>query len=93
MRDIWRKEALADLVNLAPGAWLFLTPWIFGFTSEPAASRNAGSAVWRSVRSPLPRSRHSPSGKSGSTSRSVFGSPSRRGLLRFPVIRARRECI
>ena len=41
MRDIWRKEALADVVNLALGAWLFLTPWIFGFTSESAASWNA----------------------------------------------------
>ncbi len=41
MRDIWRREALADVVNLALGAWLFLTPWIFGFTSEPAASWNA----------------------------------------------------
>jgi SPW repeat len=41
MRDIWRKEALADVVNLALGAWLFLTPWILGFTSESAASWNA----------------------------------------------------
>jgi SPW repeat len=41
MRYIWRKEALADVVNLALGAWLFLTPWIFGFVAEPAASWNA----------------------------------------------------
>ena len=49
MRDVWRdvwrdvrkREALADVINLALGAWLFLTPWIFGFTSEAATSWNA----------------------------------------------------
>jgi hypothetical protein len=29
------------VVNLALGAWLFLTPWIFGFASETAASWTA----------------------------------------------------
>jgi SPW repeat-containing protein len=37
----WKKEAVADVINLVLGAWLFLTPWIFGFVSEAAASRNA----------------------------------------------------
>lgn len=40
MREWWKKEAL-DVLNLVLGAWLFLTPWIFGFTSEAAASWNA----------------------------------------------------
>jgi hypothetical protein len=37
MKDLWRKEALVDVVNLALAAWLFFTPWMFGFTAEPAA--------------------------------------------------------
>jgi len=37
MKDIWRKEALVDVVNLALAAWLVFTPWMFGFTAEPAA--------------------------------------------------------
>jgi SPW repeat len=27
----WRNEAFVDVVNLILGAWLFATPWIFGF--------------------------------------------------------------
>ena|SRR5437016_268306 len=41
MKEVWKKEVLADVLNLAFGAWLFLTPWIFGFTAEAAASWNA----------------------------------------------------
>lgn len=41
MRHTWKKEELTDGVNLVLGAWLFLSPWIFGFTSETAASWNA----------------------------------------------------
>jgi hypothetical protein len=41
MEKTWKKEAIADVINLALGAWLFLTPWIFGFVAEPSASWNA----------------------------------------------------
>jgi SPW repeat len=41
MRQIWKNEALTDLVSLLLGAWLFLTPWIFGLVDEPEASWNA----------------------------------------------------
>src|SRR2546423_851521 len=36
----WRKEALTDVINLLLGAWLFLSPWIFGFVGEVAPSWN-----------------------------------------------------
>jgi hypothetical protein len=41
MEQTWKKEAIADVINLALGAWLFLTPWIFGFVPEFATSWNA----------------------------------------------------
>jgi hypothetical protein len=41
MEQTWKKEAIADVINLILGAWLFLTPWIFGFVPEAAASWNA----------------------------------------------------
>ena len=41
MRRTWKKEALADVINLVLGAWLFLSPWILGFVSETAAGWNA----------------------------------------------------
>lgn len=41
MRQTWKREALTDVVNLVLGAWLFLSPWIFGFVPETAASWNA----------------------------------------------------
>jgi hypothetical protein len=41
MQKAWKKEEIADVVNLALGAWLFLTPWIFGFVPESSASWNA----------------------------------------------------
>jgi SPW repeat len=41
MQQNWKKEALTDVVNLVLGAWLFLSPWIFGFVPETAASWNA----------------------------------------------------
>jgi len=37
----WKKESIADVISLALGAWLFLTPWIFGFLSVAPASWNA----------------------------------------------------
>lgn len=41
MADTMRKESWADVINLLLGIWLFLTPWLFGFTTEGTASLNA----------------------------------------------------
>jgi len=41
MRENAWKETLPDAVNVILGAWLFLSPWIFGFASDSAASWNA----------------------------------------------------
>src|SRR5437868_11382648 len=35
------KESGVDVVNLVLAAFLFLTPWIFGFVSDHAAAPNA----------------------------------------------------
>jgi SPW repeat-containing protein len=40
-KELWKRETLATWLNLALGAWLFLTPSIFSFASEAAASWNA----------------------------------------------------
>jgi SPW repeat len=32
----WRNEAYVDVINLILGAWLFLSPWIFGFAGTAA---------------------------------------------------------
>src|SRR5262249_10490202 len=32
----WRNESFVDVINLILGGWLFLTPWIFGFTGGAA---------------------------------------------------------
>jgi len=37
----WRNESFLDVVNLVLGAWLFLTPWVFGF-----AGGHAGWSAW-----------------------------------------------
>jgi SPW repeat len=37
----WRNESFVDVVNLILGAWLFLTPWAFGF-----AGGEAGWNAW-----------------------------------------------
>jgi hypothetical protein len=37
----WRQETIIDFIKLALAAFLILTPWVFGFTSAAAASRNA----------------------------------------------------
>jgi SPW repeat len=39
--ETWRKEKLADVINLVLGAGLFLSPWIFGFAAETQPSWNA----------------------------------------------------
>ncbi len=36
----WKKEGLTDVANLVLGAFLFLSPWLFGFASQ-AGSWNA----------------------------------------------------
>ena len=41
MLQLEKRETIADVTNLVLGAWLFLTPWIFGFVSNAAASWNA----------------------------------------------------
>ena len=37
----WRQEAIFDFIKLALGAFLILTPWVFGYTSATVASGNA----------------------------------------------------
>jgi hypothetical protein len=37
----WKQETIIDFIKLALGAFLILTPWIFGFTSAAVASGNA----------------------------------------------------
>ena len=46
-KQTWKTEALVDVVNLALGAFLFLSPWIFGFTSGIAIHTSwvAGTAI------------------------------------------------
>jgi len=41
MEQTWKKEAIAEVINLALGAWIFLTPWIFDFVPESTSSWNA----------------------------------------------------
>lgn len=41
MDTIWKKETVADVVNLVIGAGLFLSPWVFGFATEMTAGWNA----------------------------------------------------
>jgi len=36
LKVTWKTEALVDVTNLALGVFLFLSPWIFGFTSDLA---------------------------------------------------------
>ena len=41
MMELKWKESGVDVVNLILAAFLFLTPWIFGFASDHAAAPNA----------------------------------------------------
>jgi hypothetical protein len=41
MKQTWKKEAITDVINLMLGAWLFVTPWVFSFVPEAAASWSA----------------------------------------------------
>ncbi len=46
-KHTWKTEAFVDTINLALGTFLFLSPWIFGFTSELArhTSWMAGATI------------------------------------------------
>ncbi len=33
----WRNEAFVDVINLVLGAWLFVSPWVFGFADGTVA--------------------------------------------------------
>ena len=46
-KPTWKAEAFVDTINLALGVFLFLSPWIFGFTSELARHTSwlAGTAI------------------------------------------------
>jgi hypothetical protein len=41
MQMTMKRETSLDVINLVLGAILFISPWIFSFTGEEAASRNA----------------------------------------------------
>ena len=41
MEMAWKKETVTDVVNVVLGAFLFLTPWFYGYASEATASWNA----------------------------------------------------
>jgi len=41
MTNLWRKEAWLDVVILALAVFLFLSPWIYRFTSNQAGARDA----------------------------------------------------
>jgi hypothetical protein len=41
MERTWKKEAVTDVLNVVLGAFLFVSPWIFGFVPETAATWNA----------------------------------------------------
>jgi len=47
LKQTWKTEAFVDTINLALGTFLFLSPWIFGFTSELArhTSWMAGATI------------------------------------------------
>jgi len=47
LKVTWKTEAFVDTVNLALGVFLFVSPWILGFTSELArhTSWMAGAAI------------------------------------------------
>jgi hypothetical protein len=36
MMQKWRNESLVDVVNLIFGAWLFASPWVYGFVDGVA---------------------------------------------------------
>ena len=73
MLQLEKRETIADVINLVFGAWLFLTPWIFGFVPNTAASWNAWLSGVAIASSRSPRCWRSRSGRSGSASCSVFG--------------------
>jgi len=52
MLQLEKRETIADVINLVLGAWLFLTPWIFGFVPKACRqlSQIVAAARWRAAR-------------------------------------------
>jgi hypothetical protein len=89
---VWKKETVTDVVNLALGEFLFLSPWMFGYAPAAVAIWNAwlsglvivGLAI--AARPPMPN------GRSGSTWLLGFGSQSPLGWWVSPPVRQPRKC-
>ena len=41
MNTVWKKDMIADVVNLVIGLGLFVSPWAFGFAGESPTNWNA----------------------------------------------------
>ncbi|WFU19968.1 SPW repeat protein [Bradyrhizobium sp. CB3481] len=41
MNTVWKKDMIADVVNLVIGLGLFVSPWAFGFAAESPTNWNA----------------------------------------------------
>lgn len=41
MNTVWKKDMIADVVNLVIGLGLFISPWTFGFAAESPTNWNA----------------------------------------------------
>ncbi len=41
MNTVWKKDMIADVVNLVIGLSLFVSPWAFGFAGESPTNWNA----------------------------------------------------
>jgi hypothetical protein len=41
MNTVWKKDMIADAVNLVIGVGLFLSPWVLGFSAESPTNWNA----------------------------------------------------
>jgi SPW repeat len=41
MNTVWKKDTIADVVNLVIGLGLFVSPWAFGFAGESPTNWNA----------------------------------------------------
>jgi SPW repeat len=41
MNTVWKKDMIADVVNLVIGLGLFLSPWALGFSAESPMNWNA----------------------------------------------------
>ena len=92
MLQLEKRETIADVINLVLGAWLFLTPWIFGFVPNTAANWNAwlsGVAIGVVALAALLAFAEWEEWRSGSTSCSVSGWQCLHGLSGLPSTRLR----